>query len=347
MSPKTAARVSIAFVLGALASGPAPCNAGTDCETVYRLTEKASYQDGCFPPCLCPILTTGRIRGAFVMGPPVSSNGIVSRDVYNLGWFVTLDNAEIEVYGSGVYRATSGPSPRVHALDLDLSIDGGETQHFYSGWVPVETNDASIDIPISVNGQFCHDTVIAVSAEPVVPASMLHFDLAEESTYQEGCFAPCDCPLEQPRRLDGSLSLVEILDHGTYVEYAVPHARFFARSSTAGGHDVALKGFGRYTLIQGFAGPAHVLELRLMSDGGEVQLFDSSEFNTDPTFPLEFEITVDTNDQICFDTVLSLRAVWSGPIVFVDDFECGDTSGWWSPAGPLLTRRLPDDRRIQ
>jgi hypothetical protein len=88
------------------------------------------------------------------------------------------------------------------------------------------------------------------------------------------------------------------------------------------------------SVAESLAGPAHILDLRLRSDDGPTENFGNELFNTDPTFPGEFAVVVDTNDQVCLDTVLSLRAIWSGPIVFHDDFECGDTADWSNSPGP-------------
>ena len=156
---------------------------------------------------------------------------------------------------------------------------------FSSGWLPLESDDGSISIPISINGQACRDTLIVVDASPIPPDAVLEYRLADDSSYLHGCFDPCDCPLEEPRPLGGTLSLVEILNHGTYVEYAVPKAAFVAPAVDPAGNEVILNGFGLYTLIQGFAGPAHILDLRLRSNDGPVEEFSSELFNTDPTFP--------------------------------------------------------------
>jgi hypothetical protein len=331
---KCTTRVLAAFVLGACIFCTLPAEAGANCESIYRLTEKASYQEGCFPPCMCPIMMATGIRGTFVMGPATTGDAVLSYEVLYVNWIVTLGDAEFEITGSGTYRVSSGPPPWVHALDLDLSVDGGETQHFFSGFVPLTSNDGSIDIPISINGQYCYDTLIVVNASPVRDDSILRYQLAAESTYQRGCFDPCDCPLEMPRQLQGVFALVPVLEHGTYVEYAVPWARFVVPPLDNLSEEIRLTGFGTYTLVQGFAGPAHGLDLQLRASGGDVERFVSPLMNTDPSFPAEFEIVVDTNDQVCFDTVLSIHAIWSGPIVFRDDFECGDHTAWSNSTAP-------------
>jgi hypothetical protein len=332
--PEFTARVLTGLALGACIVCTLPSDAGTNCESIYRLTEKATYQEGCFPPCMCPMMVASGIRGTFVMGPATAGDTFFSHEVLYVNWIVTLDDAEFEITGSGTYQISNGPQPWVHALDLNLSVDGGETQHFFSGFVPLTSNDVSINIPISIKGQFCYDTVIVVNASPVTQDSILHYRLAGDSTYQRGCFDPCDCPIEKPRQLHGTFTLVPVLEHGTYVEYAVPWARFFEPPLNNVSEEIRLTGFGTYTLAQGFAGPAHQLDLRLRTSCGEVERFGSALMNTDPSFPAEIDIVVDKNDQICLDTVLSIHAIWSGAMVFRDDFECGDRTAWSSSTGP-------------
>jgi hypothetical protein len=137
-----------------------------------------------------------------------------------------------------------------------------------------------------------------------------------------------------PRQLHGAFTLVPVLEHGTYVEYAVPWARFVVPPLDNVSEEIRLTGFGTYTLVQGFAGPAHQLDLRLQTSCSEVERFGNTLHNTDPTFPGEIDIVVDMNNLICFDTVLSIHAIWSGSIVFHDDFECGDHAAWSSSNGP-------------
>src|SRR5262249_2964340 len=34
---------------------------------IYRLTETSSFQRGCFPPCLCPVMQSGSERGTLLL----------------------------------------------------------------------------------------------------------------------------------------------------------------------------------------------------------------------------------------------------------------------------------------
>ena len=162
-------RLRIALMVGVLAAVPALSAAGTSCETLYALTENASYVEGCFPPCACPLTEATRFRGTFSLGPDTIDRAIISQDVTKLYWIATIDAAEVEVTGTGVYRRSIGPSPTAHALDLDLTVDGREPQHFSSGWLPLASDDGSINIPVSIHGQTCHDALIVVDASTVPP----------------------------------------------------------------------------------------------------------------------------------------------------------------------------------
>ncbi len=268
------------------------------------------------------------------MGPIQGGVQVSSREVKFVNWIVSRGEEEIEIGGYGVYRFKGDSATGSHSLDLTLWIGGDGPQFFFSGWTPMNSNDGSIDIPVSLNGQYCYDTVITVSAVPVRNQSLFRYSLAADSTYQFGCSAPCDCPIESPRPLRGSLVLTPILDYGTYVEYGVPLAHFSALPSGDSAGEISYSGFGTYTLIQGFAGPAHMLDLYVRENTGERERFLNGLTNTDPTFPTEFEVVVEKAGQTCVETVLSIHAVRLESLVFEDDFECGDAGAWSAAVHP-------------
>jgi len=318
----------VVFAIGIHCTVAQSSHAASGCEVVYRLTEKADYQEGCFPPCMCPILFTDQIRGTFVMGPIQPGAQFSSREVKFVNWIVTRGEEEFEIRGSGVYRFEDDFETGDHSLDLLLRIDGAGPKLFFSGWVPRSSSGGSIDIPISINGQYCYDTVITVNAKPVENDSLLRYSLAADSTYQRSCTAPCNCPAESPRGLQGSLVLTPILEYGTYVEYGVPWADFSVPPLSDLENEIGFRGYGTYTLIQGFAGPAHVFDLCLRENNSQRGRYQNELTNTDPTFPAEFQVVVEKQDQTCIDTVLSIHAVRQESLIFEDGFECGDENGW-------------------
>ncbi len=108
--------------------------------------------------------------------------------------------------------------------------------------------------------------------------------------------------------MSGRFSLVPLVDYGTYAEYAITNARFGVGSpSIAHPMQTLMTGAGHYTLIQGFAGPAHTMDLDLLLNGDLMLHFDQELENTDTLFP-GINVTVDTNDMVCTDTVLRIRA---------------------------------------
>ena len=108
-----------------------PAGAGTQCSSIYRLTEKASYQEGCYPPCYCPLMMASGIRGTFVLGPGTANGEFIDHEVLSAYWIVTLGDTEFAITGAGTYRVSSGPLPIVHALDIE-QITSASTSGFVS-----------------------------------------------------------------------------------------------------------------------------------------------------------------------------------------------------------------------
>jgi hypothetical protein len=308
MLTRCAAPLSLIAALGAAASPALSQSVGLPAgERIYRLDDQASYQEGCFGGCACPLSQEQPVFGSFRLGPAFTGNVVDFHEVSEIHWLAIVGNQELKITGSGVYRITNYGPPQQHALDLDLSINGAAPIHFFSDFVPVDANDGSIDIPISVNGMHCYDTVIRVSAAVVAPGQLVPYRLRPGSTYQQGCWDPCDCLLEEERPLFGSFLLVPVLNMGTYAVYSLHSVRMHAPASNMLPEAHTLIGSGSYTLIQGFAGPIHGLDLLLRIDGGDPVVFDSGLHNTTATFP-GFQIAVDMNDMVCFDIVLDLHA---------------------------------------
>lgn len=288
-----------------VAAQPAGFDAGG---SVYRLKADATFQEGCFDPCLCPLGAEQPVRGTFALGPPVIGDVVDFRALSQVNWTVGDPGTTLHtITGRGGYRVTNYGPPRQHALELELSLDGGETQYFFSDFVPLDVNDGSIDLRVSMNGMVCDDVVIRVSAAPVPSDEVRPYGLVRGSTYQQGCFDPCDCILEEPVPMRGRFGLVELYDFGTYAEYSIVNARFGVRADSLVNALHTYAGAGRYILVQGFAGPIHAMELTLQTPVGDRMFFESGLANTDTLFPA-IDIVLSMNDMVCFDRILTLRA---------------------------------------
>ena len=300
--------VLVALGIAATAA-PAQTISGNTGEQIYRLKDSATYQQGCFEPCLCPVLNQLSMRGTMVLGPTFVGDVFDFREVTEVNWYVSDDNGNefASITGSGIYYIANWPGgPPMHALELDLQVNGGEVTHFFSDLVPMMTNDGSFDIQISMNGVYCYDIVMQVVAAPVPPLEIKSYRLNDTSTYQEGCWDPCDCILYEPVPLTGTFKLVPLRDFGTYVEYGVVdvdlevHAEYMPFGTE-------ITGAGLYTLIAGFAGMIESMDLKLRFDGSEPFNLSSGFINSGEEFP-EIDIDVSMNGMECWDIVLGLRA---------------------------------------
>ena len=142
--------------------------AATDCEHVrsYALGPESGLTQGCFEPCECPISTLQPLRGTFLLAerlPP----GPLFRDfvVFMVDWNLARGDETVPITGSGLYRV-GGEFASQQRMELDLRIGDGPTQHFDSGLVVGGGGFPDLDVRVSMNGQFCYDTVIDILASP-------------------------------------------------------------------------------------------------------------------------------------------------------------------------------------
>lgn len=175
---------------GVLAACAAAADAGPRESTVYRLRDSSRFEQGCFPPCLCPILIASPVRGSFVLRHRDSNPLFEVFDVSRVRWRIPLGSPPRLVTGSGEY-AIGGEFALEQRLGLDLAVGGDPAQHFDSGRVLGPAPFPRIDISVSLHGGFCYDEVFEIDAEPAVrlgwedrrlawsaPDSALAFDVA-------------------------------------------------------------------------------------------------------------------------------------------------------------------------
>lgn len=278
-------------------------------DTIYRLNEFAGFEVDCMPPCPCSEFFSGAVVGAFALGPAMPGNVVDFHEVRQIDWTVGAAGGVLHrVTGSGNYRITNFGAPFTHALELSLSIDGGPPQFFSGDFSDADAIGSPIDLTVTAQTE-CHNLSIRVSAEVSPPSAIVPYRLLRGSTYQQGCFDPCDCILETPQPLRGGFTLVELSDNGTVAEFSLLDVSV-RRTAIRGAQlsELAMRGTGRYTLIQGFAGPAHELRLTIHPPFGAPDHFDNELVNTMSNFP-RIDAVIDLNDMVCFDKVLAIRAL--------------------------------------
>jgi len=150
-----------------LAPVGAAAQLGTPSTLRYGLEAPSSFQEGCLPPCLCPVLFYDTLVGTFDLTPVFPSPlGISNFMITNID-FVMVDffGAQRTVTGTGTYQLSGQVLPQ-HHLQMDVSIDGAPIQHHDSGLVPGGLDFPRIDISAALNGFFCYDEVFELHATP-------------------------------------------------------------------------------------------------------------------------------------------------------------------------------------
>jgi hypothetical protein len=177
--------LGLAVIVTLLAAVSTALSAGTQSpgakSSFYTLRKDSTYENGCFGPCMCPVMIQGPVGGGFRLTFAGSDGTFDNYLVEDVKWVVHTSNQELHVTGSGTYRI-GGQLARQHELSLDLQVGGDPVQHFDSGLVTPPTPFPSIDARISINGEYCFDTVFGLHARPVrdffVDSSSLSWDPA-------------------------------------------------------------------------------------------------------------------------------------------------------------------------
>jgi hypothetical protein len=130
----------------------------------YRLTHNASYSEGCFELCACPIWFSS-MTGRFRLTPETITGTYDVYSVTDVNWNVTGTNDYIT--GSGTYTVFSEFAV-LNRMELDLSINGAEPIHFDSGMVPIGAPWPRIEVEVAMNGDpACYDIRMNVAAKRV------------------------------------------------------------------------------------------------------------------------------------------------------------------------------------
>lgn len=298
--------LSIAAITGAQAQ----TNSTSD--VLYALTSAASYEDGCFDPCLCPVHFYDDLAGTWRMRPAPPESGFDVYAIDQVNWF--LPQLDQRITGSGTYRIGGGAT-RMHQLTLDLVQDDRPLAHFDSGLVLAGNEFPAITITVSMNNMVCHDTVFHVAAAPVSPRPTPYGLFGSE--YLEGCFGPCDC-LVTSKPLLGRFGLMKLRSDNLGTDYAVLDIRWIVRdanSTATSGAPVTGAGIYRYRPGGGVTTvmPSQRMTLFLSEDGGAPVRFDSGVVpagvpGSGGGPPKRIDIDLAANGFACTDRVYSLNA---------------------------------------
>src|SRR5437870_12686399 len=77
-------RCCAALLLLGVVGARIPASAQTG--TLYRLNQDSTFQQGCFPPCLCPIMIGAPVKGTLVLTPPGFDGLINTYAVTDANW---------------------------------------------------------------------------------------------------------------------------------------------------------------------------------------------------------------------------------------------------------------------
>ncbi len=84
--------------------------------TLYMLDDGSTYQHGCFPPCLCPLLEEADLRGTFEL-TFIGFDGLFwNYAVTDVAWTASLGDPGLPIAGSGTYKV-GGEFVSAHELN--------------------------------------------------------------------------------------------------------------------------------------------------------------------------------------------------------------------------------------
>jgi hypothetical protein len=294
--------VSLASLL-LLPAGLLQAQTSTDARpTLYRLSPQSSFEEGCFPPCECPLRLADGVMGTFLMTPAAPDPLFQVFKVTDVNWLVP--GPGYRVTGAGTYRI-GGEFARMHQLQLDLKVADREVQHYDSGLIAGGAEFPAIVLSIAMNNMICHDTVFNLQAKPVAAKEIVPFVL-RGSSYKEGCYGPCLCVIVS-HPMDGRFGLLPLNETDAGADFAVVDVGWLVSSpSTATATDrTRVTGSGIYRLSKSLARQRMILDL--IENGRGPTRFDSGDVPGGAD-RRRIDVDVAANGFACFDRVYSIHA---------------------------------------
>ncbi|HEV8701718.1 MAG TPA: hypothetical protein VGV60_10655, partial [Candidatus Polarisedimenticolia bacterium] len=227
--------------------------------------------------------------------------------VTGINWSVNLGGTETFITGSGTYRI-GGEFALQQELTLDLKVGDNKVERFTSGLVTGPAPFPVIAITISINNQYCFDTVFRIHASPVPADQVTPYRLTEKSTFQRGCFEMCDCVIGPLLPIKGNFALVSLASEAPFRQFAVVDVRWLVQRSplatTSSG--TPIRGAGFYT-FGGDGASQQRLSLLLSVGREEPARYDSGWIAGGDAFPL-IDALLSQNGSRCFDTQIDVHA---------------------------------------
>jgi hypothetical protein len=156
--------MAIAVVLGSLGSGATAAQV-LDRPTLYRLERGTTFQRGCFPPCMCPIMEAAPVTGTFRLELVSVGDIFDYYRITRIHWKVRRHDGEIlTITGSGDYYVSTIIDQQRMSVELTVGSDPPTT--YESDYVPGGAAFPRIAVAISIHGGYCFDTVIDLGARP-------------------------------------------------------------------------------------------------------------------------------------------------------------------------------------
>jgi hypothetical protein len=153
-----------------------------------------------------------------------------------------------------------------------------------------------------------HLAALLIAAGVPSAATGQHYALVEGSTFQRGCFEPCECPLGQEQPVAGTFALAPVSDNGLFADYAMSDVRWKVQGAAyATPVNAEITGSGSYTVGGEFA-IQQQMQADLSIAGAAPEHFDSGRVVGGGGFPDQIDVEISENGRVCFDTVIHVVA---------------------------------------
>ncbi len=149
----------------------------------------------------------------------------------------------------------------------------------------------------------CGAWLAVVAASTAHASIVMRYEIVSPSSYAQGCYEPCACPIWSSEDVRGSFELRFVGSDPVFAHYAV---RGFELIVLAGDRERRLSGAGTYDL-GGEVAYLHRMELDLSTDGGPPEHFYSETAPAERA-PEQIDIDLSIHGFFCFDTGLYVRA---------------------------------------